>query len=576
MPPAAMPPPLPVPAPQELLRFFPADGSAEAAAYSHSGAAARAAAAAPAGSARVKPLRGEDLFADENHCVVRYWIGWSVSHGVAFANWRANEDSRFAQAQGHALAFFSKAHFRRDAFMHARLAFGVSIFPVVSNARYKDRIPDDVARGIRRAWRAFVPEDSDAHTLVPRLYQPDTAWVAALTAGGSVRLLKMRGDATEVWYLMVASGLPRALEAEVRAAMALWQGGLPNLGNTRTTFSSVASASATAAGTAPRAYEDVAHHEFARLIKLSSENRARIACAAAALAGFSFVDTTKGLETKHPEVVLDYTSRAHAGDAPPWSRELTPGSAQERAAIENALAAFSALQISASARVPIWYRDPASKFALGEALMHESVRQACQCDEPETCAYAVPAFVETTWNVLVPAEPAMGAPSGTGAVWMSECAPAWDPKHHSVVVFDDPVAADVCVLNWRAGVPASASVVQRHAVNCATLGAFPCVVPREDRARDIDEKDAGLSVELQKHFTRAAAARETNHPMVMGAWLTRTHADGTPAEAWQFAAPRAVFGTELAMHAQRAYDGSQTFPTPREQEFDASASSMDS
>ena len=545
-----------VPPPANLLRFFPQQQAEDAAKMSVSSRAADDA----------------KLFADENNCVIRRWINrYNVSHGVAFANWRSNEDARLAQAEGYALAFKANAVFVRDPFLSARLAFGVSIFPVVSNARYKDRIPDDVAKSIRKAWRAFIPEDSAAHTHVPRLAADGesgatTPWIAALTAGGSVRLMKMRGPSTEVWYLYVASGIPRALEEEVIRAMAEWQGGIPDLSHTRTTGMKTASL------VPPRTYEDVARTDFARLVEISKENRARIACAAAAHAGFTFVDLARALEPKHPAVAFDYTSRQNAGDAPPWTRALVAGSAQEKDTIESALSAFAALDLRATQRVPIWYRDPQSKFALGEALMHASVRAACGVPDPETCAYTVQAYVDCTWNVLVEASPQHGAPSSAGAIWLSECAPAWDPQAHSVVVFDDPVCSDVCVLNWRAHVPASAGVAERHAVNIATLGAYPNVVARAlPKPRDIDETNEGLSVELEKHFTRSGPARTHHHPMVMAAWRTQTHADGAPPDAWQFSGSRAAFGTELAMHAERAYDLRLALPTKLETEFDGVA-----
>lgn len=527
----APPPPPPPPKPVSLLRFYP--------------------------DATRQPT-------PDDEAVERYWLGWGGKQGgVAFWNWAHNQGTA-KQCEGYALGFDVKAKFRRDPFVTCRYAFGASLFAVEFEEPFEMGIPPEEADRIKTAWNRFIPDES------PRPVNParDTvtdAWVASLGPGGSVRLLKRRGEPhPHVWYLLVSAGLDRASEEMLFAAMAEWQpGGEPDLG-------SPADATPAPSGAGVTTYVEAARL-LERVPLLTEEIRARIACTAARHARLRFVDGAPSGKRVHETVACDYASSAVPSMGEDAERELC-------ARASHALAWTGVPAQREEPLIPTWYRLPSRAvasfpaqlplpddlvdFGLGKALERPAVQQACGI-KPLTVAFTVKALVSTTWNVLVETPPGKNVPAELATVFFSECTPFWD-ETRPIITFDDPVFP-VRVFNWPTAPPNTgvSAFADYHAVRGATLGGFPNVVPRLAQAPTRDLKTlqdprrrftaATERMELQKHFTNDPERPAATHTMVMGTWRS---SDGSASwDEWRFPRAEALFDTHLARFAVRAYDG---------------------
>ena len=579
-------PPAPPAAVPLLLRFFPSSAR-EARANRRRSAAAPSENDAPDDAAgalafsKDAHLKNDD---DEDHQVLVDWLRYGATHGVAFWNWAPNEDTTLAQPQGYALALGKDAHFQRDPFMSGRLCFGVSVFRVRS-LNFMETLPEREVARIKTVWNRIIPDTSpDPPTPTSA---PNEPWVASVTPGGSIRLLKWNADPdSSVWYLYVASGLPLETEERARDAMAQWEGGLPDVSTT--------SSGARGAASSPRAtFTAAAAEHFEPLIRLSEENRARLACLAAELAGFQFV----GLQTSAP--VARRPSASYDGVQPP-SLSSSDASALEAERVELALAFLGFKE-----PIPVWYRVPSEApagfttpgsepthrqdvsriagFELGRALLRDTCAAA---PKPQMIAYAAEPVVCNTWNVLVRADARSGVDvAKVGAVWYSECTSFCSGGGGGLVAFDDPTKG-VRVFNWPLAALAQPprSLAAARDLAHDSLGAFPGVVPRrlgqgaQLRARDFtdERRDDGSSYHTPESGTREALKHFTlrgdgpgdafQSTMVLARWWSSEAAASWAS--WRFERAEAVFTTVLARHAALAYDGRDHLPSAEELEFD--------
>ena len=489
------------------------------------------------------------------------WAQWSRSvpaRAVAYWNWDARLQS-WAQPSGFSLSFAERATFVQDHFVNARLAFGVSIFPVTFEDVH-DEFPDEERERILKIWSAVIPDSSPKPPL-PDAPLASNAWVAALSPGGSVRLVRLQDERHHgVWYVCVFSGLPEETEELFKERMVAWQGGSPDLTHAHPFVLPKPPAQG------GRTFKDVAETDFAHYVALSKENRARIACLAVALAGGKFVefvgDAGDVVVPKHTVVSCDYAP-------PPALAQLTEEQLAE--VQESALRELGELGISPGTCVlPSWFVCPGSGFALGEAL-HRPEVAAVTRTRSTLLEHTVSSYVECVWNVLVPGDASRGVP-GKGAIWLSECCAASLPEDR-VVVFGDPVFP-TRVLNWPGSAQRGGN---RFETITKTQGAFPNVVPRfikppEARLRpETLHSESFLGIrfnarsaaqELQKHRVCAAggAFPVLEHAMVMAQWDFQRFTPEVQAH-WELPRAEATLTTKLAVHARKAYDGRAHLPT---------------
>lgn len=486
---------------------------------------------------------------EEDACVTADWCRFRAARGTAFWNW-FNDVNSLKQPGGYAVAFEPSATFVRDPFLSARLAFGVSIFAITFEDIHPDELPEEDRVRILRLWSALISEKS------PR--PPDATldfvkgdWVAALSPGGSVRLLKLNDDRHRgVWYLQVASALPWETEEKFKKSMIKWQGAGPDL----THASGFVLPKPATPGS--RTFENVAAKEFAQYIALAKENRARIAALAAHIAGGKFVRVVdESVIPDHPPVAVEYSVPSSGGDG--------------EDVVERALDALGKLGVPPDSDfVPVHFVESETGFALGAAIARPEISAQVRA-RASVLVHSPEPLVDCAWNVLVPSTAANG--SSKDPVWYCECAPAFAPEH-SVVIFDDPVLP-VRVLNWPLSVVRHPN---RRAITQTTLGAFPNVVPRSYVMRPPHLTESGVrfnarsaAQELAKHSVTQAKISVQEHTMVMATWSSAGLSQDQIA-LWEFPrAAEALLTTKLAVHASKAYDGCDRFPTLEEIEFDA-------